>query len=158
VDKVDVLIACLPAFWRVHVALCTMLTRLVSPGVTIGKGTRFMGMPLLRQFPGSSIALGHRCDVVPRSAYNAIGVDHARVIRTSQPGAVIVIGDDVGMSGCSICAAQAGVFVLKGVSIGKGAVVGAGSVVTRDVPAWSVTAGNPARAVNSSLLDAQVVK
>lgn len=37
--------------------------------------------------------------------------------------------------------------VLKGVTIGEGAVVGAGSVVTKDVPAWSVVAGNPAKVV-----------
>lgn len=36
------------------------------------------------------------------------------------------------------------VIVLKGVTIGEGAIVGAGSVVTKDVPAWSVVAGNPA--------------
>lgn len=39
--------------------------------------------------------------------------------------------------------------ILKGVTIGQGAVVGGGSVVTRDVPAWSVVAGNPARLVKS---------
>lgn len=38
-----------------------------------------------------------------------------------------------------------GAFVLKGVSIGDGAVVGAGSVVTGDVAAGAVVAGNPAR-------------
>lgn len=37
--------------------------------------------------------------------------------------------------------------ILKGVTVGEGAVVGAGSVVTHDVPAWSVVAGNPARVV-----------
>ena len=37
--------------------------------------------------------------------------------------------------------------ILKGVTIGEGAVVGAGSVVTHDVPAWSVVAGNPAKVV-----------
>lgn len=39
------------------------------------------------------------------------------------------------------------VIILKGVTIGEGAVVGAGSVVSRDVPAWTVVAGNPARVV-----------
>lgn len=37
------------------------------------------------------------------------------------------------------------VTILPGLEIGSGAVVGAGSVVTRDVPAGMVVAGNPAR-------------
>jgi acetyltransferase-like isoleucine patch superfamily enzyme len=35
--------------------------------------------------------------------------------------------------------------ILGGVTIGEGAIVGAGSVVTRDVPAHAIVAGNPAR-------------
>lgn len=37
--------------------------------------------------------------------------------------------------------------VLKGVSIGNGAVIGAGAVVTRDVEAMSIVAGNPAKKI-----------
>jgi putative colanic acid biosynthesis acetyltransferase WcaF len=38
-------------------------------------------------------------------------------------------------------------FVGPGVSVGTGAVVGARAVVTRDVEAWSIVAGNPARKI-----------
>ncbi len=37
--------------------------------------------------------------------------------------------------------------ILKGVTIGEGAIVAAGAVVTKDVPAWTVVAGNPATIV-----------
>lgn len=41
----------------------------------------------------------------------------------------------------------AGVIVTAGVHIGKNSVIGAGSVVTKDIPAYSVAVGNPARVV-----------
>jgi acetyltransferase-like isoleucine patch superfamily enzyme len=39
--------------------------------------------------------------------------------------------------------------VLSGVTIGESAIVGAGSVVTRDVPAYTIVAGNPAKIIRA---------
>lgn len=42
-----------------------------------------------------------------------------------------------------------GVTILAGVTIGRGAIIGAGSVVTKDVPAMTIAAGNPAKVVKN---------
>jgi acetyltransferase-like isoleucine patch superfamily enzyme len=51
--------------------------------------------------------------------------------------APVVIEDDVWVGANAI--------ILKGVTIGKGAVIGAGSVVTKNIPAFSLWCGAPAR-------------
>ncbi|MGO9796463.1 MAG: acyltransferase [Terracidiphilus sp.] len=45
------------------------------------------------------------------------------------------------------------VVVLKGVTVGEGAIVGARAVVTKDVPPWTIAAGNPARVVKEIPLE-----
>ena len=48
--------------------------------------------------------------------------------------------------------------ILKGVTIGEGAIVGARSVVTRDVPPYTVVAGNPARVVKNLKEEKGIIK
>ena len=38
-------------------------------------------------------------------------------------------------------------FIMPGVTVGEGAIVGAGSLVTKDIPAWTIATGRPARVV-----------
>lgn len=55
--------------------------------------------------------------------------------------APITVGDD--------CWLGSGVQVMPGVTIGKGCTIGANSVVTRDIPAYSVAVGAPAKVIKT---------
>lgn len=45
------------------------------------------------------------------------------------------------------CSTGTGTLIMPGVTIGEGAIVGAGSLVTKDIPAWSIAMGRPAKVI-----------
>ena len=49
----------------------------------------------------------------------------------------VIVGDDVWIG--------YGAIIMSGVHIGKGAIIAAGSVVTKDVEAYAIVGGNPAK-------------
>ena len=59
--------------------------------------------------------------------------------RIGQPKLLVDIGEDVWIG--------YGAIVLSGATIGRGAIVAAGTVVTKDVAAYDIVAGSPARAI-----------
>jgi len=69
--------------------------------------------------------------------YTATHPLNAELRRRQEFGKPVEIGSDVWVGG--------GAILCPGVKIGDRAVIGAGSVVTRDVPAGVVAAGNPCR-------------
>lgn len=74
------------------------------------------------------------------SIYTAGHPIHADTRKTGyEYGAPITIGDNVWIGGNSI--------ILPDVTVGSNSVIAAGSVVTKDVPEWTVVAGNPARVI-----------
>jgi acetyltransferase-like isoleucine patch superfamily enzyme len=90
---------------------------LARQGVELGEHVILHGRPLVSLAPGSTIRLGDRAVLTSRSTHTALGVSHPVVLRALLPGARIDIGEDVGISGGSICAAL-GVFVGAGTLVG----------------------------------------
>lgn len=86
------------------------------------------------------ITLGARC-VVAQEVYLCAGThDFSSPVLPLMVGE-IAIGEDAFVGVRAV--------VLPGLVIGAGAVVGAGAIVTRDVPDWTVSAGNPARPIGA---------
>lgn len=84
---------------------------------------------------GANVGIGPSVKIITsshREAGRATPILHSPVVFSP-----VVIEDDVDLG--------VGAIVLPGVTVGRGAQVGAGAVVTRDVPAYAVVVGNPAR-------------
>src|SRR3954469_5797940 len=87
-----------------------------------------------------NVTLGHGVRIGAHTSL--LGFNHSMapdrpVFRQPLTSRGIRVGDDVWIG--------SQVIVVDGVTIGDHCVIGAGAVVTRDLPAWSVAAGNPAR-------------
>lgn len=69
--------------------------------------------------------------------------------RTEDPDIPVRLQRDTpqGIIGDDNCWIGAGAIILDGVHIGPGAIVAAGSVVTKDVAAFAIVAGSPARII-----------
>lgn len=85
-----------------------------------------------------SIRVGNDVSIGPDAAILTLGHD-PRSPHFADRGGPVDISDHVWIGFRAI--------VLPGVTIGEGAVVGAGAVVTRDVPPFTIVAGNPARSI-----------
>ena len=49
-----------------------------------------------------------------------------------------------------------GAVIITGVHIGRGAIIAAGSIVTKDVPPYAITAGNPAQIIGYRFTEEQI--
>ena len=89
-----------------------------AAGVRVGQKPTLFGLPIVSQSGASLIEIGDRAVLCSKSRFTALGVNHAVILRTLRRGAEILIGNDVGLSGTVICAAQR-------VEIGDHALLGA---------------------------------
>lgn len=87
----------------------------------------------------ASVRIGANCFMAPNVAIYTAGHPVHPDTRNSmfEYGKEVTIGDHVWIGGNSV--------ICPGVQIGSNVVIGAGSVVTKDIPDWSVAAGNPCR-------------
>ena len=85
---------------------------------------RFWGLPFISKTGrGGSISIGRKFIACSNIKHNSLGVFQRVIIKTVSHGARIVIGDNVGVSGCTISAA-------KSITIGNHVLIGAGCLIT----------------------------
>lgn len=91
----------------------------------------------------------HRSDWITthplRIAFNSLGAGQDGHPYSKGP---TTIGSDVWVGH--------GALILSGVKVGSGACIGAGALVARDVPPYSIVAGNPARVVRFRFTETQI--
>jgi acetyltransferase-like isoleucine patch superfamily enzyme len=112
---------------------CSVGTNAVlEPGNRVGSGTRIHSGCFLE-----NAALGERVFVGPNVTFT--DDPHPPCVECTEFVGGATIEDGAAIGGNST--------LMPGVRVGEGALIGGGSVVTKDIPARMVAAGNPARVI-----------
>jgi acetyltransferase-like isoleucine patch superfamily enzyme len=114
----------------------------------IGEGSRMWSGESITI--GNNVLISHNCNIMDTNSHEIDYLERAEgfknLILHSHPkvkGSVLtksIVIEDYAWINFNVT-------ILKGVTIGKGAIIAAGSVVTKDVPAFAVVAGSPAKIV-----------
>lgn len=118
------------------------------PGITIGD--HVLISPGVRISAAHSISIKDSC-MLASHAYITDSDWHGIYDRSLPPTETshVVLEENVWVGDSAI--------VCKGVTIGKNSIIGAGSVVTADIPANVIAAGNPARIIRRLDPDEQII-
>ncbi len=111
-----------------------------ASSITIREGTTIEEAHIACTEPNGKIVIAEDC-MLANGIQIRNGDSHPIIDATTNerlnPARDVMIGKHVWIAARAL--------VLKGVHIGEGSVIGTGSVVTRDVPSYSLVAGNPAK-------------
>lgn len=88
-----------------------------ATGVRYGKGLCLKGVPVIYNAKGASLSIGDNCIIKSSFLSNLVGLYARTIIVTRTPGAEIVIGDNVGISGATL-------YARKGIRIGDNTNIG----------------------------------
>lgn len=113
---------------------------LIKLGLTVGKNFSRQEKTLIDQSHCWLINIGNDVTLAPRVHILAHDASTKKALGYTRIG-LVDIGNNVFIG--------ASTTVLPGVKIGDNVVIGAGSVVSKDIPAGSVAAGNPAKFICS---------
>ncbi len=110
-------------------------------GFNIEVGSNFFANYNCTMLDVAKITIGDNCFMAPNVAIYTAGHPIHPDSRNSmyEYGIPVTIGDNVWIGG--------NVVICPGVTIGSNCVIGAGSVVTKDIPDWSIAAGNPCKVI-----------
>lgn len=111
----------------------------LGPRVTIGPGCRIWASPNAKIIMGAHAMLGPNVTIV--TANHTFNDRETAVGAQAQREVDVHVGEDVWIA--------ANAMILSGVRVGDGAIVAAGAIVTKDVEAFSIVAGVPARPIGT---------
>jgi acetyltransferase-like isoleucine patch superfamily enzyme len=125
----------------VHLYRGTLIEVGSGGSVTIGDNTHVQSGCNIKGFLGS-VHIGANVQLAPGCGFSPYEHEFGDLERPIREQGIVTRGDIVIEDDAWL---GLGVYVLDGVRIGRGAVIGAGSVVTRNIPAYAIAAGVPAR-------------
>ena len=110
-------------------------------GWNIEVGENFFANYHLTILDVGKVTIGKNVQIAPNVSIYTAGHPIHPDSRNSgyEYGIPVAIGDNVWIGGNAV--------IMPGVVIGSNTVIGAGSVVTKNIPDWSVAAGNPCRVI-----------